>query len=131
MCHRRIRCSPTGLAERVYAAHQPLGRAQGIDAYWSNKGIRTPEEERVNQAVSNTLNEAREAWSNLELTDDIKEAGLQLVDAALQGELPIANAAARLLHGERTETIELIESFVLGLTLFDCQRTEMNDVENL
>lgn len=109
----------------------PLAELQGIDAYWSSKGTRTPEEERIYRAVSETLDEAREAWSNLALTDDIKEAGLQLVDAAFQGEFPIANAAARLLHGERTETIELIESFVLGLTLFDCQRTDMNDVENL
>jgi hypothetical protein len=59
----------------------------------------------------------------LALTDDIKGVGLQLVDAALQGEFPIANAASRLLHGERTQTIDIIESFVLGLTLFDCQRT--------
>lgn len=65
----------------------------------------------------------------MELADDIKEAGLQLVDAALQGEFPIANAAARLLHGERTQTIEVIESFVLGLTLFDCQRTGVVGVE--
>ncbi|TDF80239.1 hypothetical protein [Pseudomonas sp. H9] len=82
-----------------------------------------PEEERIYRAIFETLDEAREAWSNLALTDDIKEAGLQLVDAALQGELSIANAAARLLHGERTQTIEAIESFVLGLTVFDCQRS--------
>lgn len=109
----------------------PLAELQGIDAYWSSKGTRTPEEERIYQAVSETLDDARKAWSNLGLTDDIKGAGLQLVDAALQGEFPIANAAARLLRGERTETIELIESFVLGLTLFDCQPTDMNEVENL
>lgn len=108
-----------------------LAELQGIDAYWSSKGTRTREEERIYQAVSETLDEARKAWSNLALTDDIKEAGLQLVDAALQGEFPIANAAARLLHGERTETIELSESFVLVLTLFDCQRTNMNDVKSL
>lgn len=108
----------------------PLAELQGIDAYWSSKGTRTPEEERIYQAVFETLDEARKAWSNLGLTDDIKGAGLQLVDAALQGEFPIANAAARLLRGERTETIELIESFVLGLTLFDCQRTGVVDVEN-
>lgn len=102
----------------------PLAELQGIDAYWSSKGTRTLEEERIYRAVSETLDEAREAWSNLALTDDIKEAGLLLVDAALQGEFPIANAAARLLHGERTQTIEAIESFVLGLTLFDCQRTD-------
>jgi hypothetical protein len=59
----------------------------------------------------------------LALTDDIKGTGLQLVDAALQGEFPIANAAARLLNGERTETIEVIKSFALVLTLLDCQRT--------
>lgn len=109
----------------------PLAELQGIDAYWSSKGTRTREEERIYQAVSETLDEARKAWSNLALTDDIKEAGLQLMDAALQGEFPIANAAARLLHGERTETIELSESFVLVLTLFDCQRTNMNDVKSL
>uniref|UniRef100_A0A0B1Z2L1 Uncharacterized protein n=1 Tax=Pseudomonas frederiksbergensis TaxID=104087 RepID=A0A0B1Z2L1_9PSED len=101
----------------------PLAELQGIDAYWCSKGTRTPEEERIYRAVSETLDEAREAWSNLALTDDIKGAGLQLLDVALQGEFPIANAAARLLHGERTQTIDVIESFVLGLTLFDCQRT--------
>lgn len=101
----------------------PLAELQGIDAYWSSKGTRTPEEERIYQAVSETLDEARKAWSNLGLTDEVKWAGLQLVDAALQGEFPIAYAAARLLHGERTQTMEVIESFVLGLTLFDCQRT--------
>jgi DNA-binding transcriptional ArsR family regulator len=101
----------------------PLAELQGIDAYWSSKGTRTPEEERIYRAVSETLDEAREAWSNLALTDDIKGAGLQLMDAALQGDVPIANAAARLLHGERTQTIDVIESFVLGLTLFDCQCT--------
>lgn len=109
----------------------PLAELQGIDAYWSSKGTRTLEEERIYQAVSETLDDARKAWRNLGLADDIKGAGLQLVDAALQGEFPIANAAARLLQGERTETIELIESFVFGLTLYDCQRTDMNDVENL
>jgi len=107
----------------------PLAELQGIDAYWSSKGTRTPEEERIYQAVSETLDEAREAWSNLALTDDIKEAGLQLVDTALQGEFPIANAAARLLHGERTQTMEVIESLVLVLTLFDCQRTGVVEVE--
>ncbi|WP_287917388.1 hypothetical protein [Comamonas sp.] len=108
-----------------------LAELQGIDAYWSTKGTRTPEEERIYQAASENLEEAMEAWSNLELTDDFKGAGLQLLEAALQGEFPIANAAARLLHGERTQTIEVIESFILGLTLFDCQCTDMNDVENL
>lgn len=101
----------------------PLAELQGIDAYWSSKGTRTPGEERIYQAVSENLYKAREAWSNLALTDDIKEAGLLLVDAALLGEFPIANAAARLLHGERTQTIEVIELFVLELTLFDCQRS--------
>ncbi|MDD1956121.1 chaperone NapD [Pseudomonas sp. 8209] len=101
----------------------PLAELQGIDAYWCSKGTRMPEEERIYRAIFETLDEAREAWSNLALTDDIKGAGLQLVDAALQGELSIANAAARLLHGERTQTIEAIESFVLGLTVFDCQRS--------
>lgn len=115
MRRRRIRCSPAGFAERIYASHQPVGRAPGINAYWSSKGTRTPEEERINQAVSETLDEAREAWSNLGLTDDVKGAGLQLVHAALQGEFPIANAAARLLYGERTQTIEVIESFVLNV----------------
>lgn len=107
----------------------PLAELQGIDAYWSSKGTRTPEEERINQAVSETLDEAREAWRNLGLTDDVEEAGLQIVDAALQGEFPIANAAARLLHGERTQTIEVIESFVLGLTVFDCERSGVGEVE--
>jgi len=102
-----------------------LAELQGIDAYWSTKGTRTPEEERIYQAASETLDEAMEAWSNLELTDDFKGAGLQLLEAALQGEFPIANAAARLMHGERTQTIEDIESFVIGLTLFDCQRSTM------
>lgn len=92
-----------------------MAELQGINAYWSSKGTRTPEEERINQAVSETLDEAREAWSNLGLTDDVKGAGLQLVHAALQGEFPIANAAARLLYGERTQTIEVIESFVLNV----------------
>lgn len=101
----------------------PLAELQGIDAYWSSKGTRTPEEERIYRAVSETLDEAMEAWSNLALTDDIKGAGLQLVETALQGEFPIANATARLLHGERTQTIEVIELFVLELTLFDCQRS--------
>lgn len=100
----------------------PLAELQGIDAYWSSKGTKTPEEERIYRVVSGALDEAREAWSNLALTDDIKWAGLQFVDATLQGEFQIANAAARLLHSERTETIEVIESLVLGLTLFDCQR---------
>jgi len=101
----------------------PLAELQGIDAYWSSKGTKTPEEKRIYQAVLETLDEAREAWSNLALRDDIKAAGLQLVDAALQGEFSIANAAARLLHGERTQVVGLIESFVLELTLFECQRT--------
>lgn len=108
-----------------------LAELNGIDAYWSHKGTRTPEEERVYRIVSESLDEAREAWSNLALTDDIKEAGLQFVDSALQGRFPIANAAARQLHDERTETIELIASFVFRLTLFDCQHKDVNDVENL
>jgi len=99
-----------------------LAELQSIDAHWSSKGTRTPEEERIYRAVSETLDETREAWSNLALTDDIK-GGVQLVETALQGELPIANATARLLHGERTQTIEVIELFVLELTLFDCQRS--------
>ncbi len=100
----------------------PLAELQGIQAYWSRKGARTPDEERIYRAVSETLQEARGAWSNLALTDDIKGAGLHLLNLGLQGEFPIANAAARLLQGERTQTIELIESFVLSLTVFDCQR---------
>lgn len=99
----------------------PLAERQSIEAYWSSKGTRTPEEESIYRAVSEILDEARGAWSNLALRDDIKGAGLQLLDAALQGEFQIANAAARLLHGERTQAIEAIESFVLELTLFDCQ----------
>lgn len=113
--------APLDLLNGFTRITNPLAELQSIDAYWSSKGTRTPEEEHIYHAVSETLNEARKAWSNLGLTDDVKWAGLQLVDAALQGEFPIANAAARLLHGERTQTIELLESFVLGLTLFDCQ----------
>lgn len=102
----------------------PLAELQGVDAYWSSKGTRTSEEERIYQAISETLDEARTAWCKLGLTDEVKKAGLQLVDAALQGEFPIAYAAARLLHGERTQTIEIIESFVLALTLSDCQHAD-------
>lgn len=126
-----INAAPLDLLNGFMRLTNPLAELQGIDAYWSSKGTRTPEEERIYQAVSETLDEARKAWSNLGLTDEVKWAGLQLVDAALQGEFPIAYAAARLLHGERTQTIEVIESFVLGLTLFDCQRTGVVDVENL
>ena len=40
--------------------------------------------------VSGALDEAIEAWSNLALTDDIRWAGLQFLDATLQGEFQIA-----------------------------------------
>ena len=53
---------------------------------------------------------------------DVNRASLLPVDAPLQGKFPIAKAAARLLNGERTQTIEVIESFVLGLSAFDCAR---------
>ncbi|WP_449122713.1 hypothetical protein [Pseudomonas sp. MPG01] len=122
--------APLDLLDVFTRLTNPLAELQGIDAYWYSKGTRTPEEERIYRAVSETLDEAREAWSNLALTDDIKGAGLQLVDVALQGEFPIANAAARLLHGEQTQTIDVIESFVLGLTLLDCQRTRECSAKN-
>lgn len=114
--------APLDLLNGFTRLTNPLAELQGIDAYWGSKGTRMPEEERIFQAVSETLHEAREAWSTLALTDDIKEAGLKLVDAALQGEFSIANAAAKLLQGEQTQTIELVESFIQGLTLFDCLR---------
>src|SRR5690606_12599367 len=76
--------SPNGFTRLT----KPLAELQGIDAYWSSKGTSMPEEERIYRAASETLGEAMDAWSNLVLTDDIKEAGLQLVDAALQGEFP-------------------------------------------
>lgn len=100
----------------------PLAELQGIDAYWSSKGTRTPEEERFYQNVLQSLDEARAAWNSMALTDDIRGAGLQLVDAGLQGEFPIADAAAKMLQGERTQTIELLEAFIQGLCLFDCLR---------
>lgn len=100
----------------------PLAELQGIDAYWSSKGTRTPEEERFYQTVLQSLDEARAAWNSMALTDDIRGAGLQLVDAGLQGEFPIADAAAKMLQGERTQTIELLEAFIQGLCLFDCLR---------
>lgn len=71
-----------------------------------------PEEERIYRIVTADFDEAREAWRKLALTDDINEAGLQITDAALQGEFPTANAAARMLRGERTETIDVLESFI-------------------
>lgn len=118
-----IEAAPLDTLNAFTRLTNPLAELQGIDAYWSSKGTKTPEEERIYRTVSETFDEAREAWSKLVLPDDIKGDGLELMDAALQGEFPIANAAARLLHGERTQAIEVIESFVLMLTLFDCQRT--------
>lgn len=117
-----LEAAPLDSLNAFFGLTNPLAELQGIEAYWSSKGTKTPEEERIYRAVSETLDEAREAWSNLALADDIKVAGLQFVDAALQGEFPIANAAARLLHGEGTQVIEVIESFVLELTLFDFLR---------
>lgn len=98
----------------------PLAEIQGIEAYWSTKGTRTPEEKRIYQAVLDSLEEAREAWSDMALPEDIKGAGLNLVDSGLRGEFPVADAAAKLLQGERTSTIELLEAFIHGLTVFDC-----------
>lgn len=98
----------------------PLSELQGIDAYWNSKAGRTSEEERTYQTVLDTLDQARAEWNNLGIPDEIREAGLALVDAGLRGELPLADAAAKLLQGERTPTMEQLEAFVQGLTMFDC-----------
>lgn len=97
----------------------PLSEIQGIGAYWNSKAGRTPEEVRTYQSASDTLDQGRTDWIKLGLSDDVEEAGLALIDAGLQGEFQLADAAAKLLRGERTPTIELLETFVQGLTTVD------------
>jgi hypothetical protein len=58
--------------------------------------------------------------SGLGLSDEVREAGDALIEAGLRGEFSLADAAAKLLQGERTPTIAVVETFVQGLTLFDC-----------
>jgi len=97
-----------------------LAELQGIDAYWKSKARRTTKEARTYQTVSDTLDQARANWSTLELSDEVREAGLALIEAGLRGEFPLADAAAKLLQGERTPTMELLEDFLMGLTMFEC-----------
>jgi hypothetical protein len=98
----------------------PLAELQGINAYWKGKEGKTPEEERTYQTVLDNLDKARADWDNLELPDDLRGAVLTLIEAGLQGEFPLADATAKLLQGERTSTIEIFETLLLDLTLFDC-----------
>lgn len=119
----RIEAAPLNLLNDFTRLTNPLLELQGIDAYWHYKGTTTPNEKRLYQTVSDSLEEARKAWSSMAVAEDIKRAGLHLVDAGLSGEFTIADAAAKLLQGERTPTIELLEAFVHGLTVFDCQLT--------
>jgi len=98
----------------------PLAELQGIDAYWNSKAGRTPDEARTYQTVSDALDQAGADWSTLGLSDEVREAGDALIEAGLRGEFSLADAAAKLLQGERTPTIAVVETFVQGLTLFDC-----------
>lgn len=98
----------------------PLAELQGIDAYWKSKVGRTPEEDRTYQTVLDTLDKARADWGSIGLPDDFKGHGLALIEAGLRGEFSLADAAAKLLQGERTPTIALVETFVQNLTMFDC-----------
>lgn len=97
-----------------------LAELQGIDAYWGSKAERTPEEIRTYQRASDTLEQAKADWSKLGLSDDFREAGLALIEAGQRGEFPLADAAAKLLYGERTPTMAVLETFLHGLTIFDC-----------
>ncbi|WP_460534892.1 hypothetical protein [Chitinimonas naiadis] len=97
-----------------------LAELQGIDAYWASKAGRTSGEVRTYEALSDTLDQARTDWSLLELPNDVIEAGLAFIEAGLRGEFPLADASMKLLQGERTSTIELLESFLVSLTMLDC-----------
>ncbi|WP_070358300.1 hypothetical protein [Duganella sp. HH105] len=98
----------------------PLAELQSINTYWNGKEERTLDEEWIYQKVLDTLDNARIDWNNLELPDDFRSAGSNLIEAGLKGEFPLADAAAKLLHGERTPTIEIVEILLQRLTLFDC-----------
>ncbi len=116
----RVGVAPLGLVNSFTRLTNPLAELQGIDAYWNSKKGRTPEEERTYQAVLDTLDKARADWGNLMLPDDFREEGLNFMEAGLRGEIPLADAAAKLLQGERTSTVALVDTFVQSLTLLDC-----------
>ncbi len=97
----------------------PLAELQGIDKYWNSKATKTPEEARTYQMVLDTLDQARANWSAVGLPDEVREAGLTLIDVSLKGEFPLADAVAKLLQGEGTPTIEILETFTLELTMLD------------
>ncbi|MDD2546682.1 MAG: hypothetical protein PHI55_10435 [Burkholderiaceae bacterium] len=111
--------APLGSVNAFTRLTNSLAELQGIDAYWNSKGGRTPEEERTYQMVLDTLDKARADWGNLGLSDEVRDAGSALIEAGLRGEFPLADAAAKILQGERTPTMELLETFLQGLTIFD------------
>ncbi|WP_143451753.1 ATP-binding protein [Janthinobacterium sp. 35] len=96
-----------------------LVELQNIHAYWKGKDGRTPEEKQIYQTLLGALDNARADWSNLGLPDGLKDAVLTLIEAGLHGEFPLADATAKLLHGERTSTIEMLEMILVNLTEFD------------
>lgn len=114
-----VRVAPLASVNAFTRLTNPLAELQGIDAYWNSKAGRTPEEVRTYQTVSDTFDQARADWSKLGLTDEVRGAGLALIEAGLRGEFHLADAAAKLLQGERTHTMELLETFLQGLTMFD------------
>lgn len=115
-----VEMAPVGSVNAFTRLTNPLAELQGIDAYWNSKERRTPEEERTYQIVLDRLDKARADWGDIGLPDDFREEGLNFIEAGLRGELPLADAAAKLLQGERTPTIALVETLIQNLTLFDC-----------
>ncbi|MDP2218836.1 MAG: hypothetical protein Q8K34_01360 [Hydrogenophaga sp.] len=97
----------------------PLAELQGIQTYWNHKAGKTLEEERIYQMVLDTLQQARADWIDLGLPNEIRETVVALIESGLRNEFPIADAAAKLLQGERTHALELLETFVMTLTMFD------------
>lgn len=112
--------APLALVNAFTRLTNPLAELQGIDAYWNSKEGRTPEEVRTYQMVSDALDQARADWSTLGRFDEVREAGEALIEAGLRGEFTLADAAAKLLQGERTPSMECLEAFFLSLTMFDC-----------
>lgn len=98
----------------------PLAELQSIDAYWNIKMGRNRKEERTYQVASDALNNAIVDWNNLDLPNELREMGLNLIESGLRGELALAGSAARLVQGEATPTIQIIHSFLFTLTAYDC-----------
>ena len=97
-----------------------LAELQGIAAYWKSKVARTPEEIRVYQAASDALDQGREDWIKLGLPDDVGEAGLALIEDGLRGGFPLVEADVKLLQGEQSPVMGLLQTFLINLTMIEC-----------